>query len=314
LGIIRAMGRWGSIKRWRARRFTPAATEAREPWVRRRDELRREREQRAQLWRAAELSVERIHAEYQSRKALLDERLMPSARPIAAWSLRDGEEQVTSSHMGGRPALYPHEPWPGEEEQFPMRFWAQVNFADLAPYAQAFGIAMPSAGLLQMFGGDEGGELARYVPAADVERLELRGRIPINPYWATVDDAERLHRRSLLIDLYPEALVPWDEIGHLVGELEDPDFRPAYTTSEDVPGYSFGWWPFSSWSLKDGLYGWPETRPKPRPEDWVFLAVCESNDDLALVFSDSGFLWATVPAADLAAGDFTQLRCDGESS
>ena len=31
-----------------------------------------------------------------------------------------------------------------------MRFWAQVNFADLAPYAQAFGVAMPSAGLADL--------------------------------------------------------------------------------------------------------------------------------------------------------------------
>ena len=155
------MGSWSSIKRWRARRITPARSEARDPWVRRRDELRREREQRAHLWRAAELSVERIHAEYQSRRALLDEQLMPLARPIAAWSLRDGQEQVTSSHVGGRPALYPDEPWPGEQDEFPMRFWAQLNFADLAPYAQAFGIAMPSAGLVEMLGRDEGGERAR---------------------------------------------------------------------------------------------------------------------------------------------------------
>jgi hypothetical protein len=33
-----------------------------------------------------------------------------------------------------------------------------------------------------------------------------------------------------------------------------------------------------------------------------------------LAFSDAGFLWAMAPADDLAAGNFEQLRCDGESS
>jgi hypothetical protein len=56
-----------------------------------------------------------------------------------------------------------------------MRFWAQLNFADLAPYALAFGIAMPSAGLLQKFGGDEGGELARYVPARTLSNSSCAG-------------------------------------------------------------------------------------------------------------------------------------------
>jgi hypothetical protein len=108
--------------------------------------------------------------------------------------------------------------------------------------------------------------------------------------------------------------VPWQETSHLLPREDDPDAQVTYTTSEDLPGYSFGWWPFSSWPLTDGLYGWPETRPRPRPEDWVFLAVCHSNDELGLAYSDGGFLWAMAPADDIAAGSFEQLRCDGESS
>ena len=40
----------------------------------------------------------------------------------------------------------------------------------------------------------------------------------------------------------------------------------------------------------------------------------DSNDELGLAYSDVGFLWAMAPADDLAAGEFQQLRCDGESS
>jgi Domain of unknown function (DUF1963) len=294
---------------WRRRKARRTAETPAQSWARRKAELRRRRDARAAAWRVAELTVERIQAEYDERTALLDEPLRPFARPIAAWSLRDGEPRVTSSHMGGRPALYPAEEWPGGADD-PMRFWAQLNLAELAPYAQAFGTELPSSGLVQLFAGDEGGEYARYIPASDHDRLELRGEIPISHLWTGSDDAERIHRRSQLIDLYPEALVPWQEAGDL---LPDDGYETC-TTSEVLPGYSFGWWPFSSWSLEDGVFGWPETRPRPRPEDWVFLAVCDSNDDLGLAYSDAGFLWAMAPSDDLAAGSFEQLRCDGESS
>jgi hypothetical protein len=298
---------------WRRRSRKPAPNEAALSWARRKAELRRRRDERAAAWRAAELTVERIQAEYEARKAFLAEPLEPWARPIAAWTLRDGEPRVTSSHMGGRPALYRNEEWPGGADD-PMRFWAQVNLADLAPYAQAFAIELPSSGLVQLFAGDEGGELARYISPDDLGGLELRTEIPVGPLWDGVEEAEAFHRRSLLIELYPEAMVPWDETSHLRLRDGDPDVSVTCTTSEDLPGYSFGWWPFSSWPLTDGLDGWPGTRPKPRPEDWLFLAVCESNRELELAYSDAGPLWAMAPAEDLAAGSFEQLRCDGESS
>ncbi len=47
---------------------------------------------------------------------------------------------------------------------------------------------------------------------------------------------------------------------------------------------------------------------------WGARTVCDSDLDLDLLYSDAGFLWATVPAAELAADDFCHLRCDGESS
>lgn len=47
---------------------------------------------------------------------------------------------------------------------------------------------------------------------------------------------------------------------------------------------------------------------------WTFLAVCDSHADLGLRFSDMGHLWAVIPTAELAAGEFTHLLCDGESS
>jgi uncharacterized protein DUF1963 len=289
------------------------AAERRRRWLEQREQERRERSARADAWLAAgPPTVERIAAEYEARLALLDEELRPWARPVAAWRLRDGEPRVESSRMGGRPPLYAGEQWPGGDD--PMRFWAQVNLADLAPFARAYGVALPTDGLVQLFAGDEGGELARYIPAGELGGLELCDRVPIGPLWADSDDAQEVHHRTLLISLYPEALVPWQETSPIIFRDDDIDAPLPCTTSEELPGYSFGWWPFSSWGLEDGLDGWPPDRPKPPPEDWVFLAVCDSNDHLGLQFSDAGFLWATIPAADLAAGDFTQLRCDGESS
>ena len=132
---------------------------------------------RTAAWRAeAPITPERVQREYESRREALDADVAALARPVAAWVLRAGEPRVDSCHMGGAPALYPDEPWP--EPDYPMRFWAQLNLADLAPFASAFGIAIPPDGLLQLFAADSGGELARYVPAADLERLELRRDIP----------------------------------------------------------------------------------------------------------------------------------------
>src|SRR5689334_12490729 len=189
-------------------------------WAARAEETR-QRGERSAAWHAAgPVTPDRVRAEYEARRDALDD-----ARPTAAWVLREGEPRVDSSHMGGAPALFPDEPWP--EPDYPMRFWAQVNLTDLAPFAEGFGIAMPSDGLLQMFAGDSGGELARYVPAADVARMELRRDIPRGSDW--FDDAEgaRIEATSLLIELLPEAMVG--------GEASPPAVTP-----DDLPGYCFG--------------------------------------------------------------------------
>jgi hypothetical protein len=65
------------------------------------------------------------------------------------------------------------------------------------------------------------------------------------------------------------------------------------------PGYRFGWWRMSG----------PED-----PDALTVLAVCNSNADLGLRYSDEGLEWATVPTAEFAAGDFTHLHCEGEST
>jgi hypothetical protein len=191
--------------------------------------------------------------------------------------------------MGGAPALYPGEPWP--EPDYVMRFWAQVNLADLAPFAAAYRIAMPADGLLQLFAADEGGELARYLPAADLPGLELRRDIPRGSDWSDDEEGRRIEATSRLIGFYPEALVaPSDAVA---------DVDEVYLHSGDVPGHCFGPWPFTPPEDADAL---------------TFLAVCDSHTDLGLAYSDMGFLWACLPTADLAAGDFSRLRCEGESS
>lgn len=253
--------------------------------------------ERAAAWRAGgEVTLERVATEYQARLAALDPDIAAIAQPVAAWVLRPGEPDVRSSHMGGAPALYQDEPWP--ELNYPMRFWAQLNLADLAPFAAAFGIALPRDGLLQLFAGEGGGELARYIAADDLGRLERRHEIPLGGEWADEEEGRRIEAISLLIDLVPEALVGGDDVVDVIyPDLHGP--QRECTVGDDLAGYSFGWWPMS--------------RPED-PDALTFLAVCNSNADLGLRYSDEGFLWATVPTAELAAGDFTHLRCEGESS
>jgi hypothetical protein len=55
-------------------------------------------------------------------------------------------------------------------------------------------------------------------------------------------------------------------------------------------------------------------RTTPRRRASGRRTACDSHDDLGLRFSDMGYLWAVVPTAELATGDFTHLLCDGESS
>jgi Domain of unknown function (DUF1963) len=246
------------------------------------------RARRAEAWRTAELTPERIRAEYDAQVAELAPDVREWARPVAAWVLGAGTPRADSSHMGGAPALYPDEDWPADDG-WVMRFWAQINLAELAPYAAAYGIAMPADGLLQLFAHEEGGELARVIPAADLGRLELRREIPITSLWEDTEETREIFQATRTIDFLPEALIPWQEVPRLVDA----------TSSEHLPGYCFGWWPFSEPDDADGL---------------TFLAVCNSNRDLGLAFSDEGFLWVTVPTSDLAAGDFSRLHVDGESS
>jgi Domain of unknown function (DUF1963) len=262
-----------------------------------RAERTRRRAARAATWRSeGSVTPERVLREYEARRDDLDPDIAALARPVAAWVLRAGEPRVDSSHMGGAPALHPDEPWP--EPDNTMRFWAQLNLADLAPFGSAYGIAMPSDGLLQLFAADSGGELARYVPAAELGQLELRRDIPRGTDWFDDELGRQIEATSLLIDLHPEALVGGErEVDVLYPDLHGP--RRECSTSDDLPGYCFGWWPFS--------------RPDD-PDALTYLAVCNSNRDLGLAFSDSGFLWTTIPTADLAAGDFTRLECEGESS
>jgi hypothetical protein len=66
---------WARINGRATGRTTRAVNDAAQAWVHRRDELRRQRERRADAWRAVELTTERIQAEYGARKALLDEPL-----------------------------------------------------------------------------------------------------------------------------------------------------------------------------------------------------------------------------------------------
>jgi Domain of unknown function (DUF1963) len=255
----------------------------------------RRREERSAAWHAeGPVTPERVGEEYAARRAALDSDIAEIARPVAAWVLREGEPRVDSSHMGGAPAMYRGEPWP--EPGYPMRFWAQLNLAELAPFAAASGVALPADGLLQLFAGDSGGELARYVPGADLVRMELRGDIPRGSDWP--DDAEgaRIEATSRRIELFPEALAGGDRLIDVIWpDLHAP--KRECTTADDLPGYSFGWWPFD-----------------PVGDDVTFLAVCNSNDELGLAYSDMGFLWATVPTEDLAGGDFSRLRCEGASS
>jgi hypothetical protein len=274
------MALFGRRKREREARDRVAAF-----WAARAEETRR-RGERSTAWRAAgPVTPERVRAEYEARRDALPGEVAALARPAAAWVLREGETCVDSSHMGGAPALFPDEPWP--EPDHVMRFWAQVNLADLAPFAEAYGIAMPSGGLLQIFAGDGGGELARYVPAADVARMELRRDIPRGSDWFDDEEGARIEATSLRIELLPEAVVG--------GHASPP---PPTPTPDDLPGHCLGWGPYFA-----------EDDP-----DVTFIAVCNSNRDLGLAYSDEGVLWATVPTADLAAGDFSRLHCEGESS
>jgi hypothetical protein len=271
------------------------------------DRARAQAERAAAWQRTGDVSPARIRSAYESRRDALGADLRPSARPIAGWSLRAGSATVAGSFMGGRPAMYADEEWPVAGD--PMKFWAQLNLADLAPYARAYDIVMPADGLVQLFAAESGGELARYLPASDLPRLELRTEIPIPPDWEEDDESRRIIHTSLLVDLYPEALVPWAATSAM--RRGDDGERLECAPSGDLPGYSFRL--VAVLRLRPARIGtrWPDA---PEPALWTFLAVCDSHADLGLRFSDMGYLWAVIPTAELAAADFTHLLCDGESS
>jgi hypothetical protein len=229
-------------------------------------------------------TTDELRAAWEATRDALDPADRPHARPIAAWDLHAAPPTPTSSHMGGAPGLVPGEPWP-ESQGKPMRFWAQLNLADLAPYAEAFGIAMPVAsGLVQLFAAEEGGELARHIAADRLDTLELREDIPGTDYTFGP-----VLQHSLAITLRPGAQLPG--------------------RGECLAGYSFGWWPLS----RQGLT-WAARRSGVAEEDWTFLAVAASNAALQLSFSDEGFLWATLPRTALAGGRLEELHAAGESS
>jgi hypothetical protein len=255
-----------------------------------RAQAERERDSLADAWLALELATpDAIRARYAERLDELDDELRPWGRGVAAWALRaDGDPAPDGSFLGGAPGLRPDEPWPGLAGD-PARFCVQLNLAALAPFAVAYRVDMPGNGLVQLFRTDGGHEIARHVPASDLGDLELRTEIPAG--------ADERVRRSRRIVLYPEALVPWQECSHIVFR-DGVDAPLPCTTSEELPGYSLGWWPFS----------------RPDLGEWTFLAVCASRRELALGSGDEGFLWAAIPTRELAAGDFTGLTAASESA
>jgi hypothetical protein len=183
-----------------------------------------------------------------------------------------------------------------------MRFWAQINLADLAPFARAYEIAMPPAGIVQLWAEYEGDQMARYLQPESLDRLETRREVPQHLYWDESPEVRGMLHTSMLIDLYPEALVRNDHPGAL----------DEGTTPGIVPGYSFGWWSFDPYSLEvHKQYEWSDA---PDPPGWTFLAVCSSRRDLGLIWGDVGDLWTAVPTNELARGDFSHLHCDGDSS
>jgi hypothetical protein len=128
--------------------------------------------------------------------------------------------------------------------------------------------------------------------------MELRRDIPRGSDWFDDEEGARIESTSLVIEPFPEAAVGGEDAGRVVYR-DQGDSRRECTMVDDLPGYCFGWWPFLPPAERDAV---------------TFLAVCNSNRDLGLAYSDEGFLWATVPTADLAAGDFSRLHCEGESS
>lgn len=99
--------------------------------------------------------------------------------PCFTWVVSDEEEDktspdypITSSRVGGLPALLPDEPWPNMK----MQFLYQINLSTIPKRLQ---LILGTEGLLQLFweiesGGGEG--LARIIPAKSFESLVMAGQ------------------------------------------------------------------------------------------------------------------------------------------
>jgi uncharacterized protein YwqG len=244
----------------------------------------------------------------------------PSIRLLAAAVVSEDAIPLGASKLGGSPDLPADQAWPRCEGE-PLNFIAQINFAEIAPYAQE-GV-LPAAGLISFFFAkseylrdwkdkdvwrviftpDADGALhqtpmpsrARTGPDDDTpyspRRLEGRREMTIPHIVWLYERAHGLQGQSFALADIPDEV--WDAYGR-VAETLDATEEPIHR-----------------------MLGNPDEIQSEREhlrEHEVLLLQIDTDPEIGMEWADGGRLYWIMTEEDLARRDFSRLRFTWESA
>ncbi len=245
------------------------------------------------------------------------ERIIASIQPtirIGLTPLPDDQIPIGSSKFGGLPDLAPDTDWPWNDAGKTLPFLAQINCAELPIVA---GSGLPNHGLLSFFYNDE--EAASLYPGDTGDWAVL---------WQSDVDGLRRHEPvevSLLLDsavcsfeVGPSFIPPWENIT----DAEERFFETTKGDLDPMPRhrllgvgeyiqhpvlYEVAGSLLDCYRKKDPTC-WDQARQDA--SDWRMLLQVDSDDDLDIMWGDSGIVSFAIRADDLARQDFSRVRAN----
>lgn len=233
--------------------------------------------------------------------------LAPYARATATFAAAAGPPGVGDCHVGGHPYLPHGAPWPCDVHGVQMTFVLQLNFEQV-PALPGF----PRTGLLQWFVGTDD------VLGQNLENPRLRGGFdvryfpgPSGPSVAGPDAATPTP---------PEAHSPLDRPGPVamafttVFDMPDWDSSDTTRLQRSLPwdeierfagrGRADIWEPLNPQGGRIGGYpSFIHYDPRPKSAPWPLLVQLDTDEDLGVMWADSGVGHLFGNPNRLAAGD-----------
>lgn len=243
--------------------------------------------------------------------------LEQTVKPFVSIQAERGETTLFESKFGGKPYLPKSSEHPKDEQGNYMNLFAQINFEEV-PHIEP----MPESGILQfflspvddMYGLDFDNPTAQknyriiYHPVVLKDESELVTDFSYVPalgdeYSPIVEEGRmtfELKAAPVSIDDFRfEDLIDID-LSQTVDHQGYEDFHELYFEELGAEGHKIGGYPY--FTQED-----PREKDGPTSEYHILLFQADTDDDIELMFGDSGVANFFIKEADLRNRDFTNV-------